>query len=76
MEYFMLGFNASISTETFHPVCFFQCEKMWTDKTRWVISMEFNKSSFFVKELDVIVHKKIFSLYNHVKSWIFCTPPH
>ena len=33
-------------------------------------------SSFFVKELDVIVHKKIFSLYNHVKFWLFCIPPH
>ena len=29
-----------------------------------------------VKELDVIVHKKIFSLYNTIKFWPFCTPPH
>ena len=30
-------------------------------------------SSFSVKELDVIVHKKI-SLYNHIKFSPFCTP--
>ena len=29
-----------------------------------------------VKELYVIVHKKIFSLYNTIKFWPFCTPPH
>ena len=33
-------------------------------------------SSFSVKELDVIVHEKIFSLYNYVKFWPFCTPHH
>ena len=33
-------------------------------------------SSFSVKELDVIVHKKNFSLYNHIKFWPFCTPHH
>ena len=27
-----------------------------------------------VKELDVIVHKKIFTLYNTIKFWLFCTP--
>ena len=29
-------------------------------------------SSFYVKELDVIVHEKLFSLYNPIKFWQFC----
>ena len=31
--------------------------------------------SFSVKELDVIVKKKI-SFYNIIKFWPFCIPPH
>ena len=31
-------------------------------------------SSFYIKEFDAIVHKKVFFLYNPIKFWSFFTP--